>query len=210
MRLWLLVLAMLLAPSPAAAETPWEQLFGRKPKPWSDPSGRFSLDLPIGWKAQEAASGAPVSFVRVRSEDGAVLGQLEVEIRPLPPEVAPEHLDAHVQSENRDSAPGYTVAERRTVSVEGHKAIRTLFRYRALGNVQLAREVVQTVFVTRERGFIVTLETPAGGRGRLWPEFELMMKGFSTGALAPRGEGKAGARRRVRAGEMINPDAVGY
>ncbi|MEO1234367.1 MAG: hypothetical protein AAFZ18_36295 [Myxococcota bacterium] len=211
MRPWPIVLAALLVSPEAAAETPWEQLFGRKPNAWHDPAGRFSLDLPLGWKAHPGEATAPVSFVRTRAEDRAILGQVEVEIRPLPPDVAPKHLDSHVQSKNKKAAPGYAVLGRQSVKVGGHDGVRTHFRYRALGNVQLSREVVQTVFVAGERGYVVTLETPAGGRGRVWPEFELMMKGFSIGAApVTNPTRRAGGRRKVRAGEMINPDAVGY
>lgn len=205
----LALVAMVAAPASVYAETPWEQLMGRKPKLWNDPGGRFQLDLPVGWKAQAGDGSGPVVFVRRRSDDGMVLGQVQLDIRPLPPGVAPQHFDAHIQAENKSNAPGYRLHSRRKQAIGGATGIESHFSYRAHGHAQLAREVVQTVFVIGERGYVLTLETAPGGRGQVWDEFQLMRKGFSVGggSLEPR---TRSSRRRVRAGEMVNPDAVGY
>lgn len=205
-----LALVLVLLPSSwARAETPWEQLMGRKPKLWNDPAGRFQLDLPLGWAAHASAGEGPVTFVRQRADDGAILGQVQVELRPLPPGVAPAHFDAHVQRDNEKNAPGYRVSSRRKVAIGGATGIETQFRYRAHGHAQLGREVVQTVFVIGERGYVMTLETLIGARGLVWDEFQLMRKGFSVRGGGPTVRTPSG-RRRVKAGEMINPDAVGY
>jgi hypothetical protein len=202
---------LLLPSSSALAKTPWEQLMGRKPKIWHDPKGRFSLDLPVGWEAFPDASESAVRFVRPHPDTG-LAAEVQVEMRALPPGVKAVHFDARVQAQNRERAPGYVVRDRVKTTVSGVPAVQTLFTYRARGNAELAREVVQTVLVAGERGFVITLETIEGTRRVFWEEFELMVEGFSAG----RGGARASSdrtrekRRRIRAGEMINPDAVGY
>ena len=73
-------------------------------------------------------------------------------------------------------------------------------------------EVVQVIFLAGERAFVLTLEMPAGTRELFWEDFELMTKGMN--ASGPGDEirpMKAGeARKKVRAGEMINPDVAPY
>ena len=199
-----------VATSTAAwAANPWEQLMGRKPEVWSDPGGRFSTDLPVGWKAEAKETDPVVRFVRVHPGTG-LTAQIEVQMRPLPNDVRATHLDAHVQGENRSQAPGYKVLERKKVSVAGTQGVQTYFSYRARNNADLGREVVQTVFVLGERGYILTLETLAGARPLFWEEFELILKGFSVRGSAQEPRTSSNRRRRIRAGEMINPDAVGY
>lgn len=182
---------------------------GRKPKLWHDPSGRFSIDLPVGWQAEAAPDAPSVRFVRPHPDTGLV-AEVQVEMESLPPGVKATHLNARVQGRNRERAPGYTVRDRDKTTISGLPAVQTLFTYRARGNAELAREVVQTVLVAGERGFVITLETVAGTRAVFWEEFELMLKGFSARAGGEELRVKRGKRRRIRAGEMVNPDAVGY
>lgn len=192
---------------------------GRKPQLWHDPAGRFSIDLPVGWEAPKKPPGAPVTpeaseaavvtFVRYHSDTG--LGaQLQVEIRPLPPGVSANHLDAHVQAENARRAPGYRVHDTAPRALSGVPAIQTLLSYRARGNAELGREVVQTVLVVGERGFILTFETLLGYRALFAEELDILLDGFSARGPGREVRPEPGKRRRVRAGEMINPDAVGY
>lgn len=202
---------LLVGTGEAEAKNPWEELMGRKPKLWHDPEGRFSIDLPVGWKAYPEEGAPIVRLVRPHPDTGLV-AEVQIEIRPLPPGVEAAHLDAHVQASNRANAPGYAVRDRQKTVVAGRAAIQTLFTYRARGNAELSRETVQTVLVDGERGFVITLETIAGTRGVFWEEFELMLEGFSTGGgtgPSAHDRGRRG-RKRIRAGEMVNPDMVGY
>ncbi len=182
---------------------------GRKPRPWHDPSGRFSLDLPVGWTAHADEDSGRVALVRTHEETGAV-AEMQVELRILPPGVRAAHLDAHVQRENRDRAPGYQLRDRRKLVVSGAEAVQTLFTYRARGNAQLGREVLETVFVVGERGFVLTFETLLGARSLFSDELELILTGFSARGSGEAPRGSSRQRRKIRAGEMVNPDAVGY
>ena len=208
-----LLLGSALPAADAQAKTPWEELMGRKPKLWHDPEGRFQIDLPVGWEAEKEPEGRFLRFVRVQQQTG-LIAELQVEIRSLPPDVRASHLDAHVQRNNETIAPGYKVHDRRKLKVSGTEAIQTLFTYRARGNAQMGREVVQTVFVVGDDGYILTFETLLGGREGFRDELEIMFEGFTVNGVVapstPRRASTAAPRRKVRAGEMINPDAVGY
>lgn len=209
-RLALPLLLALAGPGVAMAKTPWEQLMGRKPQTWTAEDGRFSLDLPVGWVPTET-EGGPTHFARTHDGTG-VPAEVLVELRPLPPGVKSAHFDAHIQEEMKRRAPGYTVLGRSGLKMDGRDARQTHFRYRALDNTELHREVVQTTLVAGRTGVVLTFETLAGGRQLFEEELKLMIEGFALGGApsAPSATKRSGGRRKIRAGEMINPNAVGY
>lgn len=210
MRFALLTLLLGLAvPQIAEAKNPWEELMGRKPRTWTDPEGRFSIDLPVGWTAKPQASAPIVDFWK-RSADHGAVAHVTVTIKPVPPGVNVRHLALHVEKDIKARARGFQVVERGRLQVGGQPAVRTHFTYRELGNVQLVNEVDQYVLVIAERAFILTFEHAYGARPLFEEDFGYMVKGFSgrgPGERILRGKKK---RRRVRAGEMVNPDAVRY
>ena len=202
-----LLLAVVFFSPPVSAKNPWEELMGRKPRLWRDKQGRFSLDLPVGWTPQTSAESPVVYFHRSKRQQATV----SVDVRNLPAGVRATHLNAHIQDENKSHAKGYKLVEQQVHTVGGTKAVQSIITYRALGSVRHYREIVQNVLVVGERGFVITLEMPLGTRGIFWEEFELMLKGFSVGRESiVRQPRSRKSRRRVRAGEMINPDAIGY
>lgn len=205
----LLVLVGLAAPQLAQAANPWEELMGRKPRMWNDPQGRFQMDLPVGWAAQPQ-EGAPVVDFWKRHPDHGAVAHVTVVMKTVPPNVDVRHLALHVEKDVKGQARGYKVIERARTEVSGRPAVRTHFTYRELGNAQLVNEVDQYVLVMAERAFIITFEHAYGVRPIFAEDFGLMVKGFSgrgPGEHIVTGKKK---RRRVRAGEMVNPDAVRY
>lgn len=196
-------------PLTALAGNPYEDLFGRKPQMWTDPEGRFAIDLPVGWEAKYKAGEPHVAFLRVDQDQG-LSAQVTVELRPLPPETRLNHFVLHVQEETKKLAPGFQIVDQDKVSLSGVDARRTLFTYQVRGNAQLTNEVVQVVMVQGDRGFVITLETVMGGRARFWEEFELMTKGFSPHAIAGNTETRGKGRKKIRSGELVNPDALKY
>lgn len=196
-------------PLTALAGNPYEDLFGRKPQMWTDPEGRFAIDLPVGWEAKYKAGEPHVAFLRVDQDQG-LSAQVTVELRPLPPETRLNHFVLHVQEETKKLAPGFQIVDQDKVSLSGVDARRTLFTYQVRGNAQLTNEVVQVVMVQADRGFVITLETVMGGRARFWEEFELMTKGFSPHAIAGNTETRGKGRKKIRSGELVNPDALKY
>lgn len=194
----------------AQAKTPWEELMGPgKPDIWSDPEGRFVIDLPLGWKAEAPGGGAPVRIWK-RQNNTMVMAHVTVEHRQLPPGTLLRHFESHVEAETKKVAPGYELLDRSVREGPGRKAIWRYFSYRARGNAELTHEVVQVLTLTGERAFVITLETGYGARAYFWEDFETMMAGFAGRAPGEENWEQPEKRRKIKAGEMIHPDAIGY
>lgn len=203
-------LALTVAPRSASAGNPWEELMGPgKPRLWNDPEGRFSIDLPVGWTAAPRR-GAPnvVDFIKQHPDFGYT-ARVTVEMRTLPPGVKTAHFAVKVQDETKRAARAFRLIEADKIEVSGVTAHRTYFTFHELSNVELANEAVQLALLAGERGFIITFVCASGAREVFWEDFEKMVRGF-----AGRGPGESGPmpkeRKRLRAGEMVNPDGVQY
>jgi hypothetical protein len=203
-------LLVLLHSAPAFAGNPWEELMGRKPNLWTDPQARFQLDLPIGWTAKER-DGLPVVDFWKKHPDHGFVAHVTVEMRSLPPNVNVRHFALQVTSDVKAATKLYRPTGERTIEISGTKGIATEFSHREMGNAQLVNEVTQVVFIVGERAFIIMMENAAGARPVFQEDFDVMLKGFV--GRAPGQEtfpAQAGKRKKVRAGEMINPDAIKY
>jgi hypothetical protein len=206
----LLGLLVLGAGSAAWAKNPWEELMGRKPRTWADPKGRFSIDLPLGWAPQVNDETQVVDFWKEHPDHG-VVAHLSVQLKPVPPGVKVRHYALHITGEVKKSAPNYRVLVEQRLEVSGIPAYRTVFTYNERGNAALLNEVDQVVLVAGERAFVLTFEYAAGARPVFEEDFGYMVKGFSP--RAPGEEGVVGSgksRRKIREGEMINPDVLRY
>jgi hypothetical protein len=207
-------LALLLsAPLTASAGNPWEELMGPdKGQTWSDPDGRFSLGLPINWKATPRKGTDLVDITKFNPDYGQG-AHVTVETRALPPGVKAAHLAHRLEQEIRRSAMNYRKLGEDKVEVAGGTARRVHFTYQEHGNAELTNEAVQVLIMSGEKAWIITMLTAAGARSLFWEDFERMVKTF-----APEGEGLSlppsrrtrEGRRKLRAGEMVNPDALKY
>ncbi|MBI2373166.1 MAG: hypothetical protein HYV07_04130 [Deltaproteobacteria bacterium] len=207
-----LALSLILAAPPVLAGNPWEELMGRKPQMWSDPEGRFAVDLPQGWKAT-SKNRAPniVEFFKTESEHG-LTAKVSMEIRTVPKGVKLAHFVQRVNEESNRAVRELRIVETDQLEVSGTQARRQLVTYQLFGHTELRAEAVQVIMVGEERAYVFTLETPFGARGLFWEDFEIMVKGLSlsgTGAPAMRTSPDA-PRKKLRAGEMVNPDELKY
>ena len=194
----------------AYAGNPWEDLMGPgKPQIWNDPQSRFHIDLPVGWKALPDNPPTAVRFGRYHP-DYRHSALATVEMRRVPPGVQTRHFAVRLEREVQKAAPGYKVLGEDQIKVSGQKALRKHFIYRDKNNAQRYREVVQVVALVPERAFIISLETAYGTRQFFWEEFEKMVRGFRGRSPAEESLPMPKQRRRIKSGEMINPDAVQY
>lgn len=201
----------LALPSLARAGNPWEELMGPgKPRLWTDPAARFYLDLPIGWSpSARKQQTSVVDFWKTHEDDGYV-AHVTVEMRTVPPDVKTAHFAFRVTDETKAKAHGYRLLEEDRIEVSGTQAYRKHFTYQERKNTELTNEVVQVVFLVGERAFIVSLETALGARGVFWEDFEKMVKAFVGRSPGGESEPLPKERKRIRAGEMVNPDALKY
>jgi hypothetical protein len=204
------MLLALLVVNAAIAGNPWEELMGPgKPVLWTDPSGRFWLDLPLGWKPDVKADSGFVDFWKTH-EDYGYTAHVEVEMRTVPPGTKTAHFAARVNDDLKKSAPGFRVQAEDRSPISGVNAVRRAFTFQAANNAQLLTEVLQYVFVVGERAFILSMITPAGGRGVFQEDFDKMIKNFNGRAPGDDTLPVPKGKKKIRAGEMVNPDAVQY
>lgn len=210
----LVALPAVASPTLARAENPWEELMGpEKPRPWNDPDGRFQIGVPIGWRAEQRKGAKNLTDLWKTHPDYGATAHVTVELRAIPPKVALAHLAVRTMEELKNSARSLQLIDEDTLTVSGTPARRRYFTYQERGHAELTNEVVQVLFIVGERAFIITLETAAGARQIFWEDFEKMIKSFTargSGENGDDGDKLPGERRRVRAGEMVNPDAVKY
>jgi hypothetical protein len=204
-----LALLGLMASAPvASAGNPWEDLFGPgKGRAWSDPQGRFSVELPAGWEARTPAGR--VELWREHRDSGYV-ARVTVQVRSLPPGVSSKHLALRVRDETRRGSPGYRSHGEERRIVGGVEALLTHFTYQEQGNAALVNDATQVVLVAGERGFVLTLEVAAGTREVFGDEFDKLLASFSAGGASRPESAAPGTRRRLKAGEMVDPEGVPY
>lgn len=180
-----------------------------KPQIWNDPRSRFHIDLPVGWKALPDNPPTAVRFGRYHP-DHRHSALVTVEMNAVPPDVSLRHYATRVERDVRRAAPGYRVLEEDQLRVSGRRALRRYFLYRDKNNAGRYREVVQIVTIVPERAFTITLETAYGARAIFAEEFEKMVRGFRGRGPGEESLPMPKPRRRVKSGEMINPDAIRY
>jgi hypothetical protein len=174
---------------------------------WSDPESRFSLELPVGWQAQPHRN--TIVEIWKNHPDYGTTAKLTIEMRNLPPKVKLVHLSERVMAEVRGAARNVQIQGEDRITVSGQPAIRRWFTHQEQGHAELTDEVVQVIFMIGERAFIMHLETAAGARQIFAEDFDKMLKTF-----VGSGPGEeipiAGKRKKLKAGEMVNPDGVPY
>ena len=180
-----------------------------KPQIWNDPQSRFYIDLPVGWEALPDNPPTAVRFAR-RHPDQGHNALVTVEMTSVPPDVSLRHFALRVERDVQRVAPGYQVLGEDAVRLSGHRALRRHFIYRDKNSAQRYREVVQLVTLLPERAFTITLETVYGTRGLFWEEFEKMIRGFRGRSPGQESLPMPKPRKRIKSGEMINPDAIRY
>jgi hypothetical protein len=190
---------------------PWEDLMGHKPNLWTDPQARFYLDLPIGWTSAEREGVPVVDFWKTHPDHGFV-AHVTVEMRALPPNVAVKHFALSVTKDVQGATKFYKKVGERAIGISGTRGLVTEFTHREMGNATLINEVTQVVFIMGERAFIIMMENASGTRPVFQEDFDVMLKGFV--GRAPGQETvpttEPGKRKKVKSGEMINPDAIKY
>lgn len=204
-----LIISLALFPATALAGNPWEELMGPgKPQLWTDPQGRFYLDLPIGFKP-DVKEGGFVDFWKTNGDYGYT-ARVEVEMRTVPPGTKTAHFASRVNEDLKKSAPGYRVIYDQRAQISGVNGVHRIFIFQAHNNAELLTEVVQYVFVIGERAFILSMITAGGTREVFEEDFQKMAKSFNGRAPGEDSTPMPKGKKRIKAGEMVNPDGVQY
>ena len=207
---WILCLILgCLLPQTALAGNPWEELMGPgKGNIWTDPQGRFSINLPVNWKAAKANESQVVTFSKINKDRGHS-AIVNVEMRTLPPGVKLSHFALHVEKELKKSARNLRKGTSTRIAVTGRKAQKTEYSYQERGHALRTNYASRVVLIDGERGWIITFLSAYGAQGIFMEEFDKMISSFNPGSTGrPVRPGKK--RKKLRAGEMVNPELLKY
>lgn len=194
----------------AEAKSPWEELMGTgTPRLWTDPAGRFALDLPVGWTAQKTHENTVVRFEMRPSEHGLV-ARATIQVLSVPSGIELSHFAVRVADEMKRSTYRYRPIAREMRSISGQPAVLHRFTHQERGHTALSNEVQQAIFIVKERAFVVTIEAPAGSRPAFQEDIDKMLANFV--GYAPGDEARARAKmpKRVNAGRLVDPDSIRY
>jgi hypothetical protein len=206
----LIIIALALAlPATVEAGNPWEELMGPgKPRTWTDPSGRFSIDLLINWKAIDSEDKTVMRFQKTNASHRQT-GYVSVEVRTLPPGVKLSHFALRAESELKQVARNLNKGQASGLRIAGKKAKKTDYSYQERGHVLRTNFTRRVVLVHGERGWVISFLSAYGAQGLFLEEFDKMVTSFNPGAAGRRIK-RGKKRKRLRAGEMVNPDLLKY
>ena len=207
---WFFLIGFAIAiPNTAIAGNQWEELMGPgKGNVWTDPQGRFSINLPVNWKHQKTDSEQIVRFGK-HNKDRGHSAVLTVEMRALPPGVKLSHFALRIESELKKAARNLRKGQAKRIVVTGHKARRTEYTYQERGHALRTNYANQVVLIDGERGWILTFLSAYGAQGIFMEELDKLIASFNPGQTnRPIRPGKK--RKKLRAGEMVNPELLKY
>ena len=207
----LALLSLVIAPN-AFAQTTWQEIvMGDLPtKRYSDPRGRFSTEIVTDWRAEVNKQNPQITdFLKTNSQTG-IRAHATVEVRNIPNGTKLKHFVNRNLENIEAKAPRFRMIGRKKIVLGGRRAYRVIFGYQNKNNAEQKNEVTQIYLLSGEKGYILSLETALGAGRYFAYDFKKMSEGFSVGGFteAPTTPGRA--RKRIRAGEMIDPDAIGY
>jgi hypothetical protein len=198
-------------PTEAFGTSPWEEIMG-PPKPvlWNDPQARFYLDLPYGWKAKLFEDHPDIVDFSKQHDDFGYVAHVIVRMQKLPSGVQVQHYAERKAAENRNRWPRYQLIEEAKSKVSGERAYRTRFTFEGRNNIELTTQVTQYVFVTGQRGFAVSLFCSEGTCSYFEEDFQRMVDGFVARGIGEESLPVPKQRKRIKAGEVIDPNAIRY
>ena len=142
----------------------------RKRKHWSEPNGRFSLNLPVNWKHVQSNNKGVVQFSK-HHKDHKQKAFLTVEMTPLPPGVRLSHFNLKTERELKKTTRNLRKGEVAKLTVSGQPARKTEYAFQERGHA-LRTNYALRVTVDGERGWTLTFLTAYGAQGIFMEEFE--------------------------------------
>lgn len=191
------------------AGNPWEELMGPgKGNIWSEPNGRFSVNLPVNWKHDQSNGKQVFQFSKLHKDHGRK-AFLTVEMTPLPPGVRLSHFNLKNERELKKTTRNLRKGAVSKITVSGQPARKTEYAYQERGHALRTNYALRVNLVDGERGWTLTFLTSYGAQGIFMEEFEKMISSFTAGTSSqPVRPSKK--RRKLRAGEMVNPNLLKY
>ncbi len=146
---------------------------------YSDPQGRFSFNLPAGWKAAVPYDSSQVAYFTYAAQQGNV-GELIVMIEELPFAANVDQYAAAAEENGFKQLPGYQPGTQLPATVFGLPAIKKSFRFNPQAGLTLQAEAY--IFVIGNTAYTVLLDVLPDYFTQIEPGFAQAVASFKVQA----------------------------
>ena len=149
---------------------------------YSDPQGRFSFNLPAGWKAGTPYDPSQAAYFTYSAPQG-IIGELIVVLEELPFNATIDQYTAAAEENGFSQLPGYKASTQLPSTVNGLPAIKKNFTFNSQANDLLQGEAY--MFISGKTAYTLLLDVLPNNFSQLEPGFAQMMVNFSVQGGAP-------------------------
>ena len=150
---------------------------------YSDPQGRFSFNLPTGWKAATPYDSAQAAYFSYSVQQGTV-GELIVMIEELPFSANIDQYAAASEENGFKQLPGYTPGTQLPATVFGSPAIKKNFIFSPQTGMTLQAEAY--IFISGNYAYTILLDVLPDYFAQIEPGFAQAVTSFKVqGGAAP-------------------------
>ncbi len=149
---------------------------------YSDPQGRFSFNLPTGWKAATPYDSAQAAYFSYSVQQGTV-GELIVMIEELPFSASIDQYVAAAEENGFKQLPGYTPGTQLPTTIFGLPAIKKNFNFSPQTGLTLQAEAY--MFISGNSAYTILLDVLPDYFAQLEPAFTQAVMSFKVQSGAP-------------------------
>lgn len=149
---------------------------------YSDPQGRFSFNLPAGWKAGTPYDSSQAAYFTYSAPQG-IIGELIVVLEELPFNATIDQYVTAAEENGFSQLPGYKASTQLPSTVNGLPAIKKNFTFNSQANDLLQGEAY--MFISGKTAYTLLLDVLPNNFSQLEPDFAQMMVNFSVQGGAP-------------------------
>ena len=149
---------------------------------YSDPQGRFSFNLPAGWKAATPYDSSQAAYFTYSVQQGTV-GELIVMIEELPFSASVDQYAAAAEENGFKQLPGYKPGTQLPTSIFGLPAIKKNFVFSPQTGLTLQAEAY--IFVSGNSAYTILLDVLSDYFAQVEPGFAQAVASFKVQAGAP-------------------------
>lgn len=149
---------------------------------YSDPQGRFSFNLPTGWKATTPYDSSQAAYFTYSVQQGTV-GELIVMIEELPFSASVDQYAAAAEENGFKQLPGYKPGTQLPTSIFGLPAIKKNFAFSPQTGLTLQAEAY--IFVSGNSAYTILLDVLPDYFAQVEPGFAQAVASFKVQAGAP-------------------------
>lgn len=149
---------------------------------YSDPQGRFSFNLPAGWKAGTPYDPSQAAYFTYSAPQG-IIGELIIILEELPFNATIDQYVTAAEENGFSQLPGYKASTQLPSTVNGLPAIKKNFTFNSQANDLLQGEAY--VFISGKTAYTLLLDILPNNFSQVEPGFAQMMVNFSVQGGAP-------------------------